>query len=158
MYNAPSVAYPVGRCAFQRWVYVALLVATMAVMGAWAAYQPLAWPWYTAWLAVCLGGLGGWRALQVQGVLQWQGEAWVFWRQSTHAVNPWQGGVVRLAFDAQRVLLLQWTPTHDEQGDNSTTATLGVPRRPEWLWLAKDNAPHYWQDLRRAVYAQTSVF
>ena len=155
MYNAPSVAYPVGRCAFQRWVFAALLVVAVGVMGAWAVYQPLAWAWYAAWLAVCWGCVGGWRALQVHGVLQWQGEAWVFWRQSTHAVNPWRGGVVRLAFDAQRVLLLQWTPTPDE---NAPVTFLGVPRRTEWLWLAKHNAPHQWQDLRRAVHAQTSVF
>lgn len=158
MYNAPSVAFPVGRCAFQRWVYAALLVAAVGVMAAWAAYQPVRWLWFTAGLAVSVGAVRGWQAMRVQGILQWQGESWVFWSQSSHAVNPWQGGVVRLALDAQQVLLLRWTPTPDEHGDRATAPFFWVSRRSEWLWLAKDNAPHHWQDLRRAVFAQTSVF
>lgn len=157
MYNAPSVAYPVGRCAFQRQVFAACMVLAVGVLVAWATLQPLTGLWYGSVCATLAGGVGGWRAIHVAGVLQWQGEAWVFWRPSAQAVNPWQGGVVRLAFDAQRVLLLQWTPTLDET-DNATQSVLGVPRRSEWLWLAKDNAPDHWQDVRRAVHAQTTVF
>ena len=157
MYNAPSVAYPVGRCAFQRWVFVCLFSLAVMVMVAWAAYQPMTWWWYAAWLPVALGSMGAWRAMQAQGVLQWQGEAWVLWLTSEHESNPWQGGVLRLVLDAQRVLLLQWTPSFDQQGETSPKQELGLSRRSEWIWLAKENAPHHWQDLRRAVYAQTSV-
>ncbi|MEY4317204.1 MAG: hypothetical protein RI902_1012 [Pseudomonadota bacterium] len=157
MYNAPSVAYPVGRCAFQRWVFVGLFLASLCVMAAWAAYQPLTWFWYAAWLPVALGCVGAWRAMQAHGVLQWQGETWVLWLKSSHDNNPWQGGALRLAFDAQRVLLLQWTPSFDEEADATTTTSRGVSRRSEWVWLSKDNAPEHWQDLRRAVHAQALV-
>ena len=157
MYNAPSVAYPVGRCAFQRWVFVGLFLASLCVMAAWAAYQPLTWFWYAAWLPVALGCVGAWRAMQVHGVLQWQGETWMLWLKSSHDTNPWQGGALRVAFDAQKVLLLQWTPSLDEQDENLTTTTHRVPRRSEWIWLSKDNVPERWQDLRRAVHAQALV-
>ena len=157
MYNAPSVAYPVGRCAFQRWVFVGLLLASLSVMAGWAFYQPLTWFWYMAWLPVALGCIGAWRAMQVHGVLQWQGETWVLWLKSSHDTNPWQGGTLRVAFDAQKVLLLQWTPSFDEHVVNSTKAGQRVSRCSEWVWLSKDNAPAHWQDLRRAVHAQALV-
>jgi hypothetical protein len=157
MYNAPSVAYPVGRCAFQRWVFVGLCLASLCVMAAWAVYQPLTWFWYAAWLPLALGCVGAWRAMLVHGVLQWQGETWVLWLKSSHDTNPWQGGALRVAFDAQRVLLLQWTPSFDEEADATTTTSRGVSRRSEWVWLSKDNAPEHWQDLRRAVHAQALV-
>lgn len=158
MYNAPSVAYPVGRCSFQQGLFVALSVTAMSVMVAWATYQPLAWPWYLACLAVCAGCVGGWRALQTRGVLQWNGQTWVLWLPSVQAVHPYEGGVVRVAFDAQQVLLLQWTPSPDEQDGDITGRTFGVSVRSVWLWLAKENAPDQWQDFRRAVHAGTPVF
>jgi hypothetical protein len=158
VYNAPSVTYPVGRCAFQRWLWAGLLVIGVTVMLAWALYQPLTWSWYMAWLPLCAGCVGGWRAWQVHGVLQWQGETWVLWLKSSHAQNPWHGGELRLALDAQRVLLLQWTPTPDAQDGGLLTSDARVPRRTKWLWLAKENAPHLWQDLRRAVHAKSPVF
>jgi hypothetical protein len=126
-------------------------------MVAWAVDQPLTWFWVAAWLPVVLGSVGAWQAMQVHGVLQWQGETWVLWLKSSHDTNPWQGGALRVAFDAQRVLLLQWTPSFDEQVDTTTKADPGVPRRSEWIWLSKDNAPEHWQDLRRAVHAQALV-
>ena len=46
MHNAPSVSYPVGRCAFQRQLYLFLLLATLAVLGAWALNQGITSVWW----------------------------------------------------------------------------------------------------------------
>ena len=156
MYNAPSVAYPVGRCAFQRWLLVGVLGLSLATMTAWAIAQPLSAAWWLAWLPLCLGCFGAWQAMRMRGVLQWMGHSWVLWQPSSHAHNPWQGGTLRLAFDAQQALLLYWMPSL-ERDEQPATAASWLTRRGAWLWLDKDNAPQLWQELRRAVHAQASV-
>ena len=45
MHNAPSVSYPVGRCAFQGLVFVVLCMASGAFLVAWAWVQPMGWIW-----------------------------------------------------------------------------------------------------------------
>jgi hypothetical protein len=141
VHNAPSVSYPVGRCAFQRWLYAFFVVLTSAVLLAWALSQGLNATWYMAVAAAALGLLLGWRAFGQAGTLTWNGQVWCL-----HDLNQGQGyedalGEVRVALDVQKALLLRWQPASD---------TLNA--KPLWLWLGSQGLSHAWQDLRRAVY------
>jgi hypothetical protein len=137
MHNAPSVAYPVGRCAFQRQVYAVLCAISAALLMAWAIVQPMGWIWWLAagcwFLAVLLGGHAFGRR---QGTLSWTGQVWCL-----HGVSASEDalGEVSVCIDVQEALLLKWTPLSD-----------GAVR---WLWVGAENSPHLWQDLRRAVFA-----
>ena len=59
MHNAPSVSYPVGRCAFQRQLYLFLLLVTLAVLGAWALNLGFTRVWWAAALLAMVGGVLG---------------------------------------------------------------------------------------------------
>ena len=141
MHNAPSVSYPVGRCAFQRWLYAFFMVLTSAVLLVWALSQGLTFVWCVAVVAAMLGAFLGLRALGQAGTLTWDGRVWCL-----HDLNQGQGhedalGELRVALDVQKALLLRWQPASD---------TLNA--KPLWLWLGSQGATHAWQDLRRAVY------
>ena len=77
MHNAPSVSYPVGRCAFQRVTWLVLAAVAGAVMVVWFMQQPVTWPMCLSG-AAALGGLFlGWRSLRTQsGILTWDGQVW----------------------------------------------------------------------------------
>jgi hypothetical protein len=141
MYNAPSVSYPVGRCAFQRWVFVGLSVISCVVLVAWALQQPMGWAWRMAaagWLVAV--GFGGYAFSQARGTLTWTGQYWCLHGQPEPAEVLL--GDVSVCLDAQGALLLKWAPLSDVK--------LGATR---WLWLGAENSPKVWQDLRCAVFA-----
>ncbi len=146
MHNAPSVTYPVGRCAFQRWVYVGVSVTSAGMLVAWAWMQSPDWVWGFAtgvWcLAVVTGAHACWQGVST---LCWTGQDWCLYRASQDAINGL--GEVRVVLDVQGALLLEWTPLSADK-----------PFATQWLWLGAENAPKLWQDLRRAVFAtfQTS--
>ena len=147
MHNAPSVSYPVGRCAFQRWLYAFFVVLTSAVFLAWALNQGLTLVWCVAVVAATLGAFLGWGALGQAGTLTWDGQVWCL-----HDLNQGQGhedalGEVRVALDVQKALLLRWQPASD---------TLNA--KPLWLWLGSQGASHDWQNLRRAVYQRGGMY
>jgi toxin CptA len=142
MHNAPSVSYPVGRCAFQRWLFVGFAVFTSAVLLAWALNQGLTATWYVAVAAAVLGLLLGWRALGQAGTLTWDGQVWCLHDQRLGLEDAL--GDVHVALDVQKALLLRWQPTSD---------TLNA--KPQWLWLGSQASDYRWQDLRRAVYQRT---
>lgn len=143
MHNAPSVSYPVGRCAFQRWLYLIFTCLASAAWLAWALSQGL-----STWL--CLGAcvwvvasVDGWQALRPLDVtLTWDGQAWCL-HSASHHLND-QLGSVEVCWDVQMALLLKWQPSSD---------TLGASMR--WLWLGQARSPAQWQEVRRAVYART---
>ena len=155
MYNAPSVAYPVGRCAFQRYLWAGLFGGVMVVMTAWALNQALSVWWFLSWLPVALGALDARRALQARGLLLWQGQFWCLGSEASDKPQPWQTGRVRLAWDLQWVLLLHWTPTSDEDAPATPMCARVLSRRSQWLWLAQENAPERWLEVRRAVHAHS---
>jgi hypothetical protein len=139
MYNAPSVSYPLGRCAFQRWVYAFFTLLSLAVLFAWALNQGMTSVWYAAAIAAVLGAFLGWRALGQAGTLTWDGQVWCL---QIHGPGHEDAlGEVRVALDVQKALVLRWQPASD---------TLNV--KPLWLWLDAEGSSHHWQDLRRAVY------
>jgi hypothetical protein len=139
MHNAPSVSYPVGRCAFQRWLFVAFAVLTSAVLLAWALNQGMSLAWGIAMLAASLAALLGLQAMRLVGKLTWDGQVWCL--HDLNLGNEDAIGNVHVVFDVQKALLLRWQPTSDT-----------LQTKPIWLWLGEQAADQHWQDLRRAVY------
>jgi hypothetical protein len=145
MHNAPSVSFPVGRCAFLRTLYIILTLLTSAVLLSWTLVQP----WHIGMgFALCLGVLcagWGWRDSQWQGVLHWTGQQWQLEDASDRVTGALAVGTPQVCLDAQSILLLRLTPLS------------GATAAKRWLWCQRRNATPQWQDVRRAVYAaQTS--
>jgi hypothetical protein len=143
MHNAPSVSSPVGRCAFQRWLFVGFAVLASSVLLAWSLNQGLTATWSVAVAAAALGLALGWRALGQAGTLTWDGQVWCLHDQDA-GVEDAMGGVF-VALDVQKALLLRWQPTSDT-----------LHAKPQWLWLGSQASGTRWQDLRRAVYQRTN--
>jgi hypothetical protein len=139
MHNAPSVSYPVGRCAFQRWLYAFFAVLTSVVLSLWVLNQGLTFAWCMAVIAAALGALLGCRALCQVGTLTWDGQVWCLHDLGSGHEDAL--GEVRVALDVQKALLLRWQPASDT-----------LHAKPLWLWLGSQGSSHRWQDVRRAVY------
>jgi hypothetical protein len=145
MYNAPSVSYPVGRCAFQRKVYVLLTCVTSALLIVWAFLQPIGLVWLLAALSACMAiVLGGRSCFRDEGVLTWDGQVWCLHHQPAYLSDAL--GHVNVSLDVQHALVLQWQPL-----SNATQLST------RWLWLGAENAPNFWQDLRCAVFARSNA-
>lgn len=146
MRNAPSVVYPVGRCALAGQLLL-VLAAVVAVS---------LWSWLGSgvdmrlWLATLAGALfwlawalsAWWRA--PTGQLHWdalatdwqntEAGAW-FWLDGARLVGQPVLGVER-ALDLQAVVLLRLRSAGP------------VPR---WVWVQQTSDPARWLDLRRAL-------
>jgi len=144
MHNAPSVSYPVGRCAFQRWLYVGFTVLTSAVLWAWALDQGLTFAWYAATTSAVVAGCLGWQALRMRAMLTWDGQVWCLHDQTTGDEDAL--GVVYVALDVQTALLLRWQPASD-----------ALNAKSQWLWLGAQSTGDAWQNLRRAVYQRVDL-
>jgi hypothetical protein len=142
MHNAPSVSYPVGRCAFQRWLFAGFVVLASAVLLAWVLSQGLTVAWCLAVATATLGAWQGWRALGDVGTLSWDGQVWCLHDQGLGHEDAL--GEVHVALDVQKALLLRWLPSSDT-----------LHAKPQWLWLGPQASDNRWQDLRRAVYQRT---
>jgi hypothetical protein len=147
MRNAPSVMYPVGRCAFH--------VQALLVLAAIVAAALLGWRVGSAvdtrlWLATLLGavlwlawGLRAWWRSPV-GRLHWDAQAsnlpsvevgaWFWHGGATLDPRPLQR--LEPALDLQRLMLLR----------------LHAPKSvPRWVWVQQTSDPARWLDLRRAL-------
>ncbi len=144
MHNAPSVSYPVGRCAFQRWVLATLVALTSVVLLAWRVDQGESWAWFVAVSATAAGLWQGWQALEDQCSLTWDGQAWCLHDQGEGFEDAL--GEVQVILDVQIALLLRWAPASDT-----------LRAKPQWLWLEAQNANARWQDIRRAVYQRSDM-
>ena len=145
MDNAPSVAYPVGRCAFQRWVWGLWVMLTTVVLGVWVSSQGLSAAWFAALVAALWGAMWGWSAGQLSGVLTWDGQVWRL-HGPVAGLNE-ATGEVWVAWDAQKALLLRWQPASDT-----------LRAKSAWLWLDSQASSHRWQDVRRAVYQRNDLY
>ncbi len=144
MYNAPSVAYPVGRCAFLRLLYATLFIGTTVVLIYWFMCQGLNGAWCVATMATVLGLVGGVFAWRQTAMLSWHDGVWCLQRQSDGL--PDSLGQVQVMLDLQKTLLLRWQPTSD---------TLRSPSL--WLWLGAERSSAHWHDLRCAVYQRQEL-
>ncbi len=144
MHNAPSVSYPVGRCAFQRQIYACLTLVTSAVLLAWTLNQGLTSVSGTAWVCAVFGVWGGWRSLRQVGMLTWDGHVWCLHGQGGAQEDAL--GDVHVVLDVQKALLLRWQPASDT-----------LHAKSFWLWLGDQASDNDWQDLRRAVYQRADM-
>jgi hypothetical protein len=111
MHNAPSVSYPLGRCAFQRWIYAFFVALTSVVLFAWAFNQGLTVVWGVAAMSTVLGACLGWRALGQPGTLIWDGQVWCLQTQGSGHEDIL--GELSVVLDVQKALLLRWQPASD---------------------------------------------
>ena len=144
MHNAPSVSFPVGRCAFQRQLYLFFLLGTLAVLGAWALNQGFTRVWWVAVLLAMFGGVLGALSLRFVATLSWSGQRWCLHDQS--GKRPDVFGEVEVILDTQKTLLLRWQPTSDK-----------LPTSWVWLWLGAESSSTRWQELRCAVYQRNAL-
>ncbi len=142
MHGAPSVAYPVGRCAFQKLVFGALCLAVLVAELSWLMLQALSGWMVLSWICVAIALAIGTSSIRETGVLTWDGRAWCL--SGLGRESEW--GQFSVSFDLQETLLLQW----------QSTSILHM-NRSRWLWLAKEQAPMLWLDLRRAVYQRQNI-
>ena len=147
MHSAPSVAYPVGRCAFQRWVWGVLVTLTTSVLLVWVFSQGHSPVWYAALVAALWGAIGGWSAWHRTGTLTWDGQVWCLSGPVAGLDAADVTGEVDVAWDVQKALLLRWQPASDT-----------LRAKPVWLWLDSQAASHRWQDVRRAVYQRSDLY
>jgi hypothetical protein len=150
MRNAPSVMYPVGRCAFYARLLAGLgLLGLLGLAaGAWGARAPSGIMQFLAGGVLWLLWLGfvvwSWRRTPV-GQLHWDAQsqgvvpeskpgAWR-WRSEAHQeVDMLQR--VELLLDLQRLVLIRL-----RHPDGATS----------WVWAEKARDPARWDDLRRAL-------
>lgn len=145
MHSAPSVSYPVGRCAFQRVVWFVLSGITGTAMLVWLISQPVSWPMCGSGAATLLGMFLGWRSLNApMGTLSWDGQVWC-WHSRLDGAED-QLGEVFVSLDSQKALVLRWQPTSGRLG------LLGC-----YLWLGQERATQHWINLRCAVYGRTPL-
>ncbi len=150
MHNAPSVTYPVGRCAVHGAVLAGLsglgLLALAWLAAGWPAARAV-WLWggglvWLSWSALAL--LVWWRS--PGGQLQWDARAAPAAAMPGARAGGWRwhgiGDVapdlerVEWVLDAQKVLLLRLHPR---------------AMRARWVWLEARRDPGRWDDLRRAL-------
>lgn len=146
MRNAPSVMYPVGRCALHGQLLLGLASVVAASLWGWRSSGVDARLWWAfvvgaaLWLAWALHAW--WRApvgqlhwdAQAPGLPSAEAGAW-FWRDNAGlAPQPVLG--VSQTLDGQRVLLLR------------LRSTASVPR---WVWVQQPSDPARWLALRRAL-------
>jgi len=138
MRSAPSVIFPVGRCALGPALALAAWTAGLATLAAWCG-QDRALDGRQAAVAGLLAALGwvAWRQLREgpRGLLDWDGGQWQWFSGDAQAVVR-----IEPVADLQRWLLVRLSP--GEAGQGSTT----------WLWLTRGSDPEHWRSLRRAVY------
>jgi hypothetical protein len=143
MHSAPSVSYPVGRCAFQRVVVVTMVLVTAGVFGVWVWQQGVTWAFEVAVVLAGWGCYGGVRALSDTATLTWHGQGWCLHDQQRN--KPDVLGEVVVVLDFQKTLLLRWQPASD---------TL---RTSTWLWLREGRLSAPWHELRCAVYQRKDL-
>lgn len=150
MRNAPSVSYPVGRCAFHGWLLVLIsglaLLALLLLRWLWSGHNDLVigsgfalWMLWTAaaawlWWRTPVGHLR-WDARATGLVVLAPAGGW-FWQGDGQPPQSLTG--VECLLDVQRFVLLRLRP---------------VEQRSRWIWLEARRDPWRWDDLRRALRA-----
>lgn len=157
MYNAPSVSYPVGRCALVGWFLggVALLAVYLQVGTAsagWAGAAWVPWRWALSSGAWVLGlGWAGWT--------WWHSpEGWLIWAPAMadeplaadDPVSGWWWSSMTHAGEGQEVTHLR--PMLMFNAGGLLYAELAGPLPGvKWLWVQAHSAPERWWPLRRAL-------
>lgn len=152
MYNAPSVVYPVGRCAFYALLLtiiglVSAAVGTLFLLGLaqrldhssrWTTVLACVLLWMV-WVAIAATG---WLRSQ-QGTLEWdssavldEGEAGAWLWSDLSCFEPVALNQMEWVLDLQDRILLRFRSVNMGQ---------------RWIWLERRSHPARWNDLRRAL-------
>ena len=142
----PPARHPYGGSAALGVAAALLSGLGLVAIGLWiargigeAAAQPLrAGGGVLLWLACSALALHWLRSLP-EGVLQWDGEAWLLERSAVSERFVPLREAPEVALDLQGALLLRVRP---------------VSGPAQWLWLQARSAPAQWAALRRALYAR----
>ena len=160
MRNAPSVVYPVGRCAFYAALLGMLAVLSLLVLLMWW------WPWLGNSAEApqpvrVAGGLG------LLFWLAWVGFAWRSWVHAPVGHLQWDALGTPVNGWAHAGL---WRWHRDTHGDGAPlqkvervldlqSRLLLRVRNPDgahrWLWMERSSDPARWNDLRRALVQAT---
>ncbi len=141
MHNAPSVAFPVGRCSFVRWLYCGIVSATTCIGCVWAIVQPFSvWMFMGAACLVCAWVMGREALSPKVGTLTWDGNGW-YLLQSLERPEMIALEHPSVSLDFQWVLLLRWRPL----------SKAGI-FKSRWLWLCRQDDPSCWHAVRLAIY------
>lgn len=145
MRSAPSVSFPVGRCALGPTLALGTWLAGLATLLAWCALdRALDWRQLLAALALAATGYAAWRDLRAtpRGLLDWDGGQWSWFSGEDEAVVR-----VEPVADLQRWMLVRLLP-----GEAGGTGRWEVGSGARWLWLTRGKDLQHWRSLRRAVY------
>jgi hypothetical protein len=152
MHNAPSVVYPVGRCAFQAWLLVLLGGVSAAVgvffLGESNLQSQDPWGWLIrgagilAWLVWTAWAFLSWTR-SMEGFVQWSAER----RHEMDRASAWwwsdqSGSASLVLIEMKCVLDLQ---------DRVLLRFCGSSMGPRWVWVERQASPAHWSDLRRAL-------
>lgn len=153
MRNAPSVRYPVGRCAlYARWLLFLGALGLMALAGGWWVSGNTAKPGVVLlaggvlWLFWIGFALWSWQRTPV-GLLQWDAQADSATERNLAGAWSWrseayQDGVtllrVEAMLDLQTHMLLR---LHNPDAASS------------WAWVERSRDPLRWNEIRRALIA-----
>lgn len=152
MRSAPSVVYPVGRCAFHGRLLLALSALGLATLTGWAwsdsgrFFREGFWAGLVLWALWAAWVFNAWWRTPI-GALHWDSLASPFgdslragaWHWHLHRVEegvPLQH--LESVLDCQGFVLLRLK---------------ALDQRATWLWVERHRAPRHWDDLRRALMA-----
>lgn len=152
MRSAPSVAYPVGRCAFYGRLLLVLSASGLATLTVWAGSESGRLFWEGLW-----AGLGLWALWSV-----WVFNGW--WRTPAGALH-WDSLATPIS-DSPSMGAWHWRTRGDEEDlpleqlesvlDCQSCMLLRMKRldrKASWLWVERHRSPARWGDLRRAMTA-----
>lgn len=162
MRNAPSVSYPVGRSFLRTLLHGLVLASVWLVCGAWGLFARSddlgRWTVGLACLLATAGLL--WAGLRpARGRVRWDGQHW-FWSDARPAAAEDLRGRVSVRLDWQRGMLLEFRPVagvEPNPSDEPSAHRQSVwPGSARWFWVEQDQAPMYWNALRRAAWADAT--
>ncbi len=152
MHSAPSVVYPVGRCAFHGWLLLALAGVSGAVGVLFWAGSDFRSRDIQDWIP-CVAGTSAW--------LIWTAWALMSWSRSPRGSLRWEsrrlaeGGANGAWSWTDRVCPEPMTLSGVERVlDLQGCILLRVSGRsvsPRWAWIERSSSPAHWNDLRRAL-------
>jgi len=157
MYNAPSVSYPVGRCAFLGlWLTLAGCLAVVLQAGAWLGWWPtgawVVWRWWTAtavWLLAL--GVAWWQWLNMpQGWLTWEPLQDVPDQEAAMATWWWSALSATQAEALTHVQCMWLTQRWGLLKIHRRDAGVGQSTC-EWVCVTAALEPRRWLALRRAL-------
>ncbi|QBK04939.1 hypothetical protein DW355_09280 [Hylemonella gracilis] len=159
MRNAPSVSYPVGRSFLRTLLHAGVLVAVWLACGAWAmlARTDEVGRWGVGLACLLVTVFLVWALLRpARGRLRWDGQDW-FWSDAVQAGADDLKGRLSVRLDWQSGMLLEFRSLPEDTTLSSRSASpLRAPVQlghGRWLWVEQDQAPVYWNALRRAAWA-----